>query len=176
MITIGAPGSNYRSRDIVQSTANEVIVCGPENMSGCFATTTRPTDYLCQPKGFDLGIILKLTPRALPNRVWIMCAGIGEWGTSAAAFHLSRSWRDLAKLFGRHDFAAVIKVRKGDDATAERIAASGTAAQLDDQLASASIRRERRSSEGARSVSNVHVIRVSGHPEHVGEDGSNYRQ
>lgn len=45
----------------------------------------------------DHGLILKINPSNHPHRTWICCAGLGEWGTSAAAWYLARRWRKIMR-------------------------------------------------------------------------------
>jgi len=33
------------------------------------------------------------TPADFPNHSWIVCAGLGEWGTSGTAWYLAHRWR-----------------------------------------------------------------------------------
>lgn len=66
-------------------------------------------------EGFDGGIVVKLHPRSSPNRTWICCAGIGEWGTSGAAWYLAQHWRDIQKFAGDKPFGYITKTRVGSD-------------------------------------------------------------
>jgi hypothetical protein len=69
--------------------------------------------------GYDYGVILKLHPSQFPKRTWIVCGGIGEWGTSGSAWFLAHKWRSLAgKLVGDDQFACVIELRPGQDESA----------------------------------------------------------
>jgi GGDEF domain-containing protein len=68
-----------------------------------------------------------------------MCAGIGEWGTSGAAWYLAKHWRDLAKRFGKGDFAVVLKVTDGADESATAVAMASDPEELQNQVRSAGI-------------------------------------
>jgi hypothetical protein len=48
----------------------------------------------------------------------LICAGLGEWGTSGSAWYLSRYWKKLAKKFLANDFIIVISVARGSDESA----------------------------------------------------------
>jgi len=51
-----------------------------------------------------------------------MCtAGLGEWGTSGSAWFLAMKWKELLKRSKGRDFGAVIRVRQGQDESAEII-------------------------------------------------------
>jgi hypothetical protein len=43
--------------------------------------------------GLENASCLKIIPKSFPNRVWIAVAGLGEWGTSGAAWFLSKNWK-----------------------------------------------------------------------------------
>ena len=81
---------------------------------------------------YDYGIILRLTVERKEKKVWIACTGLSRWGTSGAAYFLANNWKKLFMasltwwqrilLFPRvKDFAAIIKVRKGRDDSAELV-------------------------------------------------------
>lgn len=80
---------------------------------------------------FDYGLILKIRPEQFPERVWIVCAGIGEWGTSGAGWYLSNKWKEILKanrpwydprgLFEGADFATIVQVRPGQDESAKMV-------------------------------------------------------
>jgi hypothetical protein len=57
-------------------------------------------------------IILKFRPqpRREPNRIWIICAGLGAAGTPAAAWCLAKSWKDYERRFGQNDFIVILRV------------------------------------------------------------------
>lgn len=70
---------------------------------------------------FDYGLILKTHPVQFPNRTWLMCAGFGEWGTSGASWYLANQWETIRKQVKSRPFAAVVRVRHGQDESAECI-------------------------------------------------------
>jgi hypothetical protein len=70
---------------------------------------------------FDIGLILRVTSHNFPNRIHICAAGLGEWGTSGAAWYLATRWRDLLEQSKGKDFGAVVRVRNGIDESAELI-------------------------------------------------------
>lgn len=70
---------------------------------------------------FDYGFIIKLRPSSLSNRTWIAIAGLGEWGTSGAAWFLTRNWKQIEKMYGDKQFGLVIKVKGGKDESAEMV-------------------------------------------------------
>jgi hypothetical protein len=74
----------------------------------------------------DYGLIVKLHPSNLPEKTWICCGGFGEWGTSGAAWYLSRKWKDIRSRFTRRSFIIIVKVRPGSDESAEPILMADT--------------------------------------------------
>jgi hypothetical protein len=73
----------------------------------------------------DKGIILKLPNPYFRGYSVIVCAGLGEWGTSGAASFLAREWKKLAKRFGKSAFLVVISVTPGADESGHELLAFG---------------------------------------------------
>jgi hypothetical protein len=67
----------------------------------------------------DYGLILKIHPAQFPKRVWISCAGFGEWGTSGAAWFLAHKWEEIRRIAHAEPFAAIIRVSPGKDQSAQ---------------------------------------------------------
>jgi hypothetical protein len=69
----------------------------------------------------DCGLIVKIHPPKKPERTWICCAGVGEWGTSGAAWFLATRWKDICKWRDIHKwvfnkpFAVITKTKVGRD-------------------------------------------------------------
>lgn len=128
-VSFGGPGSNYKTADILASSANGFINMTP---SGFALGSGEALPYVCTNHA-DYGIILRIKPREFPGRSWIVCAGLGEWGTSGSAWYLAYRWRVLARIvhplaywFGAlaiPDFLAIVRVVPGQDqsATVDRI-------------------------------------------------------
>lgn len=64
----------------------------------------------------DYGLIVKIINTRFPKHFLILCAGLGEWGTSGAAWYLANHWRDLSRL-GK-EFGCVVEVEIGSDQSA----------------------------------------------------------
>jgi hypothetical protein len=69
--------------------------------------------------GFEYGMILKVRPARFPRRVWLACAGIGEWGTSGAAWFLANKWNEIRSRVGAYPFIAIVRILHGQDESAE---------------------------------------------------------
>lgn len=70
---------------------------------------------------YDYGLIIKYIPKNFSKKIWIIIAGIGETGTSGAAWYLSMYWKKIYKEFKTNEFGLVIKVKHGIDESAEII-------------------------------------------------------
>ena len=57
----------------------------------------------------------------MQNRTWIAVAGLGEWGTSGAAWFLARNWKEVEKIYKQKPFGLIIKVRAGKDESAQLV-------------------------------------------------------
>ncbi len=123
-ISFGGPGSNYKTADALTSEANIFVRMSD---SGFSLSTGTNLPYSCSNEA-DHGFILRITPPEFPPRSWIVCAGLGEWGTSGAAWFLANKWQELIKrihpvaylsgVMNIPDFMAMIRVRPGQDQSA----------------------------------------------------------
>jgi hypothetical protein len=64
----------------------------------------------------DHGIILKIENTRFPGQFLFACAGLGEWGTSGAAWYLATHWKELDSL--GDEFGCVVEVEIGSDQSA----------------------------------------------------------
>jgi hypothetical protein len=69
----------------------------------------------------DHGVLLRIKNPRHPEHALFVCAGLGEWGTSGAAYHLFSNWSSLARKHGRSDFCKVIRVEHGSDESAQEV-------------------------------------------------------
>lgn len=127
-ISFGGPGSNYKTEDALASEANIFIRMSPNSFS---LLTGVDIPFTCSNEA-DHGFILRITPPEFPTRSWIVCAGLGEWGTSGSAWFLANKWKKLVEkvyplayrsgVMHIPDFMAVIRVRPGQDQSARMVA------------------------------------------------------
>lgn len=127
-ISFGGPGSNYKTADALTSEANIFIRMSANRFS---LPNGANLPFTCTNEA-DHGFILRITPPEFPARSWIVCAGIGEWGTSGSSWFLANKWQELiekihpfAYLSGFKqipDFMAIIRVRPGQDQSARMVA------------------------------------------------------
>ena len=79
------------------------------------------TDFSFLP-GKDRGLLLKMrNPRFLQHRL-VVCAGLGEWGSTGTIWFLTNKWRELYARFGTKDFCMIVEVTPGIDQSAHEIA------------------------------------------------------
>src|SRR2546422_9746972 len=72
-----------------------------------------------------LGYVLKVPNPFFPERVCIVCGGIGKNGTSGAARFLADNWRRLSRRYRSSDFLIVLAITPGSDQAAQEIRAYG---------------------------------------------------
>jgi hypothetical protein len=103
--------NNYKSLDVLDDNSNVFIQFGPNGIHS--KTSGKPIVNIHG--NFDYGLILKLHPECNRKRTWLCAAGLGEWGTSGAAYWLSFHWRELFKLSKGNPFACITKTKYGSD-------------------------------------------------------------
>jgi len=129
-ISFGGPGSNYKTADILASAANIFI----RMTHGSFLLPFEDSQPFSCTREADHGFILRITSSEFPSRSWIVCAGLGEWGTSGSAWFLTHKWQELIKrihplahwsgIMRIPDFLAIIRVVPGQDQSASMVALS----------------------------------------------------
>jgi hypothetical protein len=108
-ISIG--GGNHRTSDFIKDLSNVFLDYEHPTI---VAKTSRLE--IARVKGiFDYGFIAKIHPQIHPKRTWICCFGIGEYGSSGAAYYLSHNWRIIQKTVGNKPFAYVTRTEFGKD-------------------------------------------------------------
>ncbi len=106
--------TNYKSVDLLDNEENKFLNFGHESI-----ISKRSGDPIIRAESeVDYAIILKISPFDNPRRTWLCCAGFGEWGTSGAAWWLSRNWKWISKQAKNRSFACITRTRvKSDDST-----------------------------------------------------------
>lgn len=126
-ISIGGPDSNYKTEDLLSNDENIFLTMDNKKI---FSKNDKKVLVENSP-GVDYGLILRIRPKEFPDRVWLVCAGFGEWGTSGAAWFLSNKYSELLKeirgccnfyYWGKgKNFAAIIRVKNRQDESADLI-------------------------------------------------------
>jgi len=123
LICMGSSDSNIKSREILELEENEYCdfvftddgtrAIKKQGAEGLFVMSPNtPRDY---------GLIVRLPNNSYPGHSLIVCAGLGEWGTSGAAFYLSQNWRRLSKEYSNRAFGIVVEVIPGSDESAREV-------------------------------------------------------
>ena len=126
-VSLDGPLSNWKTDDALNDASNRLVTMTPDK----FVWVRNGREVLDLDRNFDYGLILKIRPDGFENRVWIVCAGISEWGTSGAAWYLLNRWQEILRynrpwrfafgFGGTADFAAIVRVRPGQDESAKLI-------------------------------------------------------
>jgi hypothetical protein len=117
-VSFGGPESNFKSSDCQLNPGNRLAQFDQRVTQFLDPNTTNPL-AVCSDPNFDYGLVLKVRPTQFPDRVWLMCAGFGEWGTSGAAWYLANRWREIREKAKGQSFALVLRVRPEQDQSAE---------------------------------------------------------
>ena len=82
----------------------------------------------------DCGFIIKVHPSSNPKRTWLCCAGVGEWGTSGAAWFLAMKWKDICKWAKDKPFAIITKTAIGSDESTQLVHRFLTPEEIEDVI------------------------------------------
>jgi hypothetical protein len=104
--------NNHKTIDILDSPLNSFITF--DNNVNIVSATTGNTIIQAQ-SNVDYGIIIKINPSHNPDRTWLCCAGIGQWGTSGAAWWLNKHWKIISRQAKKRPFAIVTQTQVGSD-------------------------------------------------------------
>jgi hypothetical protein len=110
--------SNAKTIDVFNNDGNDLLIVAPNPTFMAWKSTGKTTipEYRAD---LDYGVILKIHPLQFPGRTWIACAGMGEFGTSGAAWFLARKWKELEqRAKDAHSFFAIVAVESGKDESA----------------------------------------------------------
>jgi hypothetical protein len=118
-VCFGGPLSNFKTVDCQTNTANRLATFDQAVPAQMFRNLSDGKSLAKFLPGYDYGLILKVHPAQFPNRVWLACAGLGEWGSSGSAWFLANKWNEIRKKVGAKPFAALVRVTPGQDESAE---------------------------------------------------------
>jgi hypothetical protein len=110
--------NNWKSLDVLNDSNNVFLSFNPPGKSGIVPRRDSVGAFIADHE-YDYGAIVKICPASFPHRVWLTVAGIGEWGTSGAAWYLATHWPKIARRVGQRPFALIVRVRKERDESAE---------------------------------------------------------
>lgn len=114
-ISFGGAAGNDKTGQVFEHDSNDLVILDqPDDSSKLcrFASkTSRRTLRLYDPQEkYDYGLILKIKPSNLSERVWFVCAGFGEWGTSGAAWYLANKWKEIYDYAADGKFAVIVRI------------------------------------------------------------------
>ena len=119
-ICFGSSDSNLKTYDIENLNENNLYKFGIHS-SGIRSFTVMGDEYTINQEG-DVGIILRMkNPYDTEHKLFV-CAGIGEWGTSGAAYYLFKNWKKFYKEYKEHEnFVCLVRVKVNSDESARLI-------------------------------------------------------
>lgn len=119
-ICFGSSDSNIKTYDIESLNENNLYSFGfNQNGYRCF---TINGEQLNISQNGDIGILMRLKNPYHNDYNLFICAGLGEWGTSGAAYYLFKNWRKLYKRFGsKTNFVLALRVTQNSDESAREI-------------------------------------------------------
>jgi len=123
IVALGSPSSNEISRLVLGEPENEFLEFVQEGFDLVYIRDKKnrkefPESHSPMPK--DYGLIVKIPNSRFKGRLFFVCAGLGEWGTSGASWYLSNKWNQLRKEFG-DAFGIIVEVNIGSDESARRV-------------------------------------------------------
>ena len=119
-ISLGGPNSNLKTEDTLAHSENNLVTMS--NTGFVHPGSQQPIASINPNAQYDYGMILRICPTQHQSRTWIVCAGLGEWGTSGASWFFANKWSQLFwyTLWRRQKkYAALVRVRRGQDESAE---------------------------------------------------------
>jgi hypothetical protein len=115
-INIGVSALNIKTDDIKHHRANPFF---KEDIAGKLelknGSSFEPDNR------YAVGMILKMSNPHFKGHSLLVCAGIDEWGTSGAAWYLSKYWRKFGKKYCKDDFLVIVRVLRGSDESSSEV-------------------------------------------------------
>lgn len=122
IIALGSPLSNEVTDLVLREPNNKFLEFAHEGNTSFIRDKKTGRKYESAQGSVrkDYGVILRIPNLRFPGHYFFVCAGLGEWGTSGAAWYLARQWRSLRSEF-RGPFGIVVEVEIGSDESARRV-------------------------------------------------------
>ena len=108
--------NNLKTKDVLRSEENVFYDFGRSGSEPVIINKKNEEKKFSVDGTYDYAFIIRIMPKNFPNRVWIAVAGLGEWGTSGAAWFLSKKWNKMPK---NKSFGVIVRVRYKQDESAE---------------------------------------------------------
>jgi hypothetical protein len=122
-ICLGSSDSNMKTKEILELAENHFYDFGfnEKGERNIVNNANGKTFNVSSDPPMDYGMIVKINNQRYPGNSLIVCAGLGEWGTSGAAYYLSSRWEALYKRYGNKSFGCIIRVNYGSDESVELV-------------------------------------------------------
>jgi hypothetical protein len=123
-ICLGSPSSNEITELAMKEEGNKFFEFGQEGRESYIIDKKTRQKYIgfVEPNKKDYGVILKIINRRFPGHYFFICAGLGDWGTSGAAWYLANKWSTLP--MARKEFGVVVEVEILSDTSARVVGIS----------------------------------------------------
>ena len=119
-VALGSPSSNEITDLALREPANTLLRFGQDNEGTHIEhlPTKRKLRGFLPPIRRDYGIVLKIPNARFPGHHFFVCAGLGEWGTSGAAWYLATKWDQLPR---EPKFGLIVEVEIDSDESARQV-------------------------------------------------------
>ncbi len=117
-ISIGSSSSNEISDLALREDANSFLVFEQDDKDFYIKVKSTGKKFVgfTEENPKDYGLIVKIPNVRFPNHYFIVCAGLGDYGTSGATWYLMNKWKSLP--WSRNGFGVVVEVESGSDTSA----------------------------------------------------------
>ncbi|MCB2200261.1 hypothetical protein KQI63_12705 [bacterium] len=120
LILIGSKSSNVKT-EIYEGEMYKKYLYFGQNESGTFIQWNSDNKKYYISDNKDKGVIIKTRNPFYKDKFVILCAGLGCYGTSGAAYYLYKHWKHLYSKYKGDEFAVVLETHIGADETAKII-------------------------------------------------------
>lgn len=104
--------TNFKTLDLLDNSSNLFLDIEDKSI---VAKTSRLPLVTFRSGNYDYGFIIKIHPAENTHRTWICCGGFGEWGTSGAAWFLSKHWKKIRTFAKSKEFVYITRTRGATD-------------------------------------------------------------
>ncbi len=116
-VNLGSSYSNLKTDQVKHLSENSWVIDDGGKFTLVDGRTLEIEDHR------DKGVILRIrNPHSVRHSLFV-CAGLGEWGTSGAAWFLARHWKQISRRFRRRNFALFLSVDRYSDESATEVMA-----------------------------------------------------
>jgi len=117
---IGSPDTNVKTFDVFALPEQRFVTAAYDH-NGMRVWQAGGSTFGYE-QGSDKAVLLKLRNPHFPKHWLIVCAGLGEWGSTGAVWYLTAKWRELYSRFRLGNFCMILAVTPGNDESAREVA------------------------------------------------------